>query len=91
MSATQDPGSREWKVMTLHTQGEAAAEVARALAKAGYPQQAVQGMIYAAALEGVAVLMEDPSPEKFDEVGLGLLDSLDNYFAAVQALLKETK
>ena len=91
MTATQDPGSREWKAMTLHTQGAAAAEIARALAKAGYPQQAVQGMIYAAALEGVAVLMEDPSPEKFDEVGLGLLESLDNYFESIQSIIKETK
>ena len=88
---TQEAGSREWKIETLHKQGDAAAETARELMRLGFPAQSVQGMIYAAALEGVAVLMEDPSPEKFDEVGFGLLESLDNYYSSIQAMLKETK
>ena len=88
--STQDPGHRQWKINTLHQQGNAAAETARELMKLGHPQLSVQGMIYAAALEGIAVLMEDPSPEKFDEVGLGLLQSLDNYYASIQRILKET-
>lgn len=87
---TQEPGSRtEWKILTLHKQAKAASEVAAALMKGGFTEEAIQGAIYAATLEAVALLWETPTDEQFDTVGYGFLESFDHYLASVQSKVKE--